>query len=89
MRMRFISQHAILAYLGNAKALAFLVAAYVLSPIELIPDFIPILGYGDDLISWLWVPLPSRSLFRRTSWAKIVLLRRGFWKHGKWRGGQP
>jgi uncharacterized membrane protein YkvA (DUF1232 family) len=34
----------------DAKALAFLVAAYLLSPIDLIPDFIPILGYGDDLI---------------------------------------
>src|SRR5438132_13129736 len=33
-----------------AKALAMAVAAYALSPIDLIPDFIPVLGYLDDLI---------------------------------------
>lgn len=33
-----------------AKAMAALVAAYALSPIDLIPDFIPIFGYLDDLI---------------------------------------
>jgi len=33
-----------------AKALAALTAAYALSPIDLIPDFIPVLGYLDDLI---------------------------------------
>jgi len=33
-----------------AKALAALVAAYAFSPIDLIPDFIPILGYADDLL---------------------------------------
>lgn len=33
-----------------AKALAFWVAGYALSPIDLIPDFVPVLGYLDDLI---------------------------------------
>ena len=33
-----------------ARALAALVVAYALSPIDLIPDFVPVLGYLDDLI---------------------------------------
>src|SRR6185369_102921 len=38
----------------HAKALAALTVAYALSPIDLIPDFIPVLGYLGDL---LLVPL--------------------------------
>jgi uncharacterized membrane protein YkvA (DUF1232 family) len=37
-----------------AKVVAACVAAYALSPIDLIPDFVPLLGYLDDL---LLVPL--------------------------------
>lgn len=34
----------------HARLLAIAVVAYALSPIDLIPDFIPVLGYLDDLV---------------------------------------
>ena len=45
------------------RALAVLVAAYALSPIDLIPDFIPVIGYLDDL---LLVPLGLALVIRLT-----------------------
>lgn len=52
-----------------AKALAGLVAAYALSPIDLIPDFIPVVGYLDDLVIvplgiWLAVSLVPLGLMQ-------------------------
>ena len=44
----------------HAKALALAVAAYAFSPIDLIPDFVPVLGYLDDLLlvpAGLWLAL--------------------------------
>jgi len=54
------------------RALAFAVAAYALSPIDLIPDFIPILGYVDDLVV---VPLGLMLVLRLTPREVLVASR--------------
>lgn len=51
-----------------AKALGFFVVAYALSPIDLVPDFIPLLGYVDEVLLlpaliWLAIRLMPRSVF--------------------------
>lgn len=63
-----------------AKALGVFVVAYALSPIDLIPDFIPVLGYLDDVILlpgliWLAIKLlPADVLHdcraRADAWSK-------------------
>ena len=43
-----------------AKALAMALVAYAFSPIDLIPDFIPVLGYLDELVilpAGIWLVL--------------------------------
>jgi uncharacterized membrane protein YkvA (DUF1232 family) len=63
------------------KVLAIVVAAYAFSPIDLIPDFIPILGYLDDLILiplgiWLVVSLiPEQAMVEYRAKASEVLQR--------------
>jgi uncharacterized membrane protein YkvA (DUF1232 family) len=60
------------------KALALVIAAYALSPIDLIPDFIPVLGYLDDLlivplgiaVVIRMIPGPLMAEFRQTASAR-------------------
>lgn len=56
-----------------AKIFAGVVIAYAFSPIDLIPDFIPVLGYLDDLIL---VPLGIALALRMIPHAVIVDCRR-------------
>ena len=54
----FALKHPTMPFL--AKAVCFVAVAYALSPIDLIPDFIPVLGYLDDLMiipALVWLAL--------------------------------
>ena len=67
----------------TAKLLAALTIGYALSPIDLIPDFIPVLGYLDDLII-----LPAMvALTVRLIPAEVMAACRaeaeGMWQNGK------
>jgi len=70
------------------KALIFFVVAHTFSPIDLIPDFIPVLGYLDDLIItpggiWLAVRLiPSEVMLEARATAATYDVDRSVGKVG-------
>ena len=68
----------------TAKLCAAVTVAYALSPIDLIPDFIPVLGYLDDLII-----LPALvALTVRLIPAEVMAACRAE-AEGMWRDGKP
>ena len=58
-----------------AKLLAAGVVAYAVSPVDLIPDFIPVLGILDDLVI---VPLGSALAIKMVPRIRVELMTRGF-----------
>lgn len=67
----------------GAKILAWLTVAYALSPIDLIPDFIPLLGYIDDIIILPALVALTVKLIPRPVWERNLEKSRGMWKDGK------
>ena len=66
-----------------AKILAAITVAYALSPIDLIPDFIPILGYLDDLILLPALVALTVKLIPKDVFEKNRALSEGMWENGK------
>ena len=95
-RVRALKREAYTIYLAArdprtpwyAKTLIFFVIAYTFSPIDLIPDFVPILGYLDDLIitpGGIWLALrliPSEVIVEARAAAETYNVDRGIGKVG-------
>lgn len=67
-----------------AKSLAGITVVYALSPVDLIPDFIPVLGYLDDVIL-----LPALVACTVKLIPKDVLERNRKLAEGLWADGKP
>jgi len=67
----------------TAKLIAALTIGYALSPIDLIPDFIPVLGYLDDLIILPAMVALTVRLVPAEVMASCRAEAEGLWKDGK------
>lgn len=67
----------------TAKLLAALTVGYALSPIDLIPDFIPLLGYLDDLILLPALVALTIRLIPPEVMAACRAEAEGMWENGK------
>lgn len=66
-----------------AKVLAFLTVAYALSPVDLVPDFIPVLGYLDDVILLPAMIALTVKCIPEHVWARSREQAEGMWSDGK------
>ena len=67
-----------------AKIFAGITVVYALSPIDLVPDFIPVLGYLDDVIL-----LPMLVVLTVKFIPKDILERNRKQSEGMWQDGKP
>ena len=67
-----------------AKILAALTISYALSPIDLIPDFIPILGYLDDIIILPCLILLTMKLIPQKVWEENIVRGENLKLQKKW-----
>ena len=66
-----------------AKLFAALTVAYALSPIDFIPDFIPVLGYLDDLIILPLLVALTVKFIPKDVFAEYRKQAQGMWQDGK------
>lgn len=66
-----------------AKILAVITVGYALSPIDLIPDFIPVLGYLDDIILLPAFIALTIKLIPKDVFAQCRRESENMWKNGK------
>lgn len=70
-----------------AKILAAIAVAYALSPIDLIPDFIPVIGYLDDVLLLPILIVAAVKLIPEQVWADCKSQAENLWDGGgpkKW-----
>ena len=70
-----------------AKILAAIAVAYALSPIDLIPDFIPVIGYLDDVLLLPILIVAAVKLISAPVWADCKSQAGNLWDNGgpkKW-----
>lgn len=75
-----------------AKILAAVTVAYALSPVDLIPDFIPVLGYLDDVLLLPALIALTVRLIPPQVWERNRALSGNMWQDGrpkKWYYGIP
>lgn len=68
---------------ASAKIFACITVGYALSPIDLIPDFVPVLGYLDDLIILPALIAVTVKLIPANVWERSKASARDLWKDGK------
>ena len=66
-----------------AKVMAALTVAYALSPIDLVPDFIPVLGYLDDVLILPAMVVLTLKFIPKEVYRECQIQAEGIWSDGK------